>query len=173
MANISSAYGHIEITAKEPRKVAEAIDKILGPKRACYYTELDLNDIEEEKDGYLCTRFWGCGRWAFECNLNYFWDWCKNAKDGHKEDIDRKELAEAYEYLKSQDFELLFDFNDEEGGCQVLYEMIYWINHEAGKDAVYSGQRSVQEYEYSPENLVELGICESIDDAKEYCGYES
>ena len=162
MANISSAYGHIEIKMKGARELAELINKTLKPCE--YYTSIDLESPEDDEPDYFCSRFWGCGRWSFEANCERFWDWLKQGAEEQCEDL--------LEKIKQKDFEIILEFDDQEGGMGVLYEMTYVIKHKAGEDKVEGYIAEEEEYDYTPENMVELGIYDNIEDAREACGME-
>lgn len=161
MANCSSAYGHIEIKMDGAKEMAGLINNAITGD---YYTEIDVESPEEDKPDFLRARFWGIGRWAYEANCRYFWHWLKA---GAQED---KRCAKLFEKIKAKDFEIIFDFSDEEGGCQVLYEMVYSITHKAGEDDVVGKVCECHDYEYTPENLCRLGVYENINDAREACG---
>lgn len=162
MANCSSAYGHIEIKMKGAREMAELINKTLKP--VAYYTDVDLADPEDDEPNYFASRFWGIGRWAYEANCRNFWDWLKQGAE-------REKCLELFEKIKNKDFEIIFEFDDEEGGNAVLYEMVYRITHKAGEDRVEGVACEEHDYEYTPENLAKLGIYDGIESAKEACGY--
>lgn len=159
MANISSAYGQIEIKADEPKLVAELINKAL---RGCYYTEINIEHAYEE-DGTFTAEFWGEGRWAYEANCRYFWNWLKSGAE-------EKKCQDLFEKIKAKDFEIVFDFTDDEGGCGVLYTMTYKITHKAGADEVVGSVCDCHDYEYNPQNLTMLGVFDNIYDAREACG---
>lgn len=161
MANCSNAYGHIEIKMEGARKLAELMNKALKPY--AYNTDIDLDSPEDDEPNYFCSRFWGCGRWAYEANCRNFWEWLKNGVKEHH-------LEKEFEKIKNKDFEIVLEFNDEEGGFEVLYEMTYLIHHTAGKDEVRGEVAEEKNYDYTPENLAELGIYDNINDAKEACG---
>ena len=163
MANISSAYGHIEIKMKGARELAELINKTLKPCE--YYTSIDLESPEDDEPDYFCSRFWGCGRWSYEANCERFWDWLKQGAEEQK-------CEDLLEKIRQKDFEIILEFDDEEGGMGVLYEMTYVIKHKAGEDKVEGYIAEEEDYDYIPENLVELGLYDSIEDAQEACGIE-
>lgn len=148
MANYSNAYGHIEIKMEGARKLAELMNKALKPY--AYNTDIDIESPEDDEPDYFSSRFWGIGRWTYEANCRNFWEWLKNGVKEHH-------LEKEFEEIKNKDFEIILEFNDEEGGCAVLYEMLYRITHKKGEDKTTNEICSETDYDYTPENLVELG----------------
>lgn len=164
MANISSAFGTITITAEgKAKKLEWLIKETIGT--AYYYTE--LGDLEGDKDK-LEGNFCGCGRWAFTTNCEMFYEWIKH----DVENSDRQEVKEVWEELNDSDWEVMFDFKDEEGGMGVLYTAVCSVKHTKGSNTTEYNVYEIKDYDYAPENLVDLGVCENLSDAYEYMGIE-
>jgi len=177
MANISDAFGEIEFrvetTNVEDKKrliknMKKLFDEVMSSKEADYATDI-ANDFEVEM-GEKATEwigrggFQGYGRWAFECNCRYTYNWLKNGVERHPE------LKPLFEELNNYDWSIIYDFVDAEGGCAVLYEMIVEVAHKAGADEATEEIKYEEDYEYNAENLVKLNFYDSLEDAKETCG---
>lgn len=177
MANISSAYGTISFRAGKEQDGHIVYDKELTEKlikvfnhelgegsKAVYGTGIGKETWkhEEGSDGVWDTAtFYGTGRWAYEANIRYTYDWLKDTA-----------LKEEWAELNNCDWEILWDFNDEEAGCEVLYEMVAGIKHKAGEDKAEETIYSEDDYDYTPENLVKCGVYENLEDAYESMGLE-
>ena len=176
MANCSNTYGTIKISVgatneKEQKRLIKnffiLFDNVMSSKTACYFTDVEHWDYDTDEDGICGTgNFIGCGRWAFEANCRYTYDWLKQGVEKFPK------LQEMWDELNKYNWKINYDFTDEEGGCEVLYEMNCDIDHRAGEDKAYQSVRYVEDYDYNPENLVKLNIFDSIDDAKECLGIE-
>ena len=144
MANISSAFGQITIKAKS----IEAIKNLIilqkeFEKTSEYETNLnsfDLNEYQLEKDifenaiqtsdGYFIyeDNFNAYGRWSFESNVRRFLDSLEF------EDNDSEEIKKLKEQCQKEKYEIQFDINDEESGCQFICTAIASIHYEPEKD---------------------------------------
>ena len=174
MANISNAFGTITIrvgaTDKDEQKrliknFFVLFDNVMSSKTACYFTDVESWDYDEDEDGLCGTgNFIGCGRWSYEANCRYTFDWLKQGVEN------KPKLQEMLDEINKYNWTISYDFTDEEGGCEVLYEMACDIEHRAGEDKAYQNVRYEEDYDYNAENLVKLNILESIDEAKEYLG---
>lgn len=143
MANLSSAFGQITIKAKS----IEAIKNLIilqkeFEKTSCYETNLDsfkLNNHQLEKDikdnalhtdnNYFIyeDNFNATGRWSFESNVSWFLDSLEF------EDSDSEELRKLKEQCKNEKYEIHFDINDEENGCQFIVSAIASIHYDPKK----------------------------------------
>lgn len=177
MANVSDAFGEIEIRVKaktvdeEKRLIGnmkKLFDEVMSGKGGAYYsTEIEEFDCELGDGGILDWvgrgKFRGLGRWAFEANCRYTYGWLKHGVEVHKE------LEPLFNELNNYDWSITYDFVDAEGGCGVLYEMVAVVNHKQGEDRADMSVQYVDDYEYTPENLVKLNFYDNIDNAKEAC----
>lgn len=173
MANISDAYGDfmLKIVGKDMNETASlsALFKDYWKKTmcdgCCYYTEVyDWQSDVEDGDLVWRGQFNGCGRWTFEANCRNTFDWLKQGAE--KSD----ELRKAWEEINKHYWVVEYDFQDEEGGCGVLYTMGCYVEHQPNEDRALYSINYEDDYEYTPENLVELGFYGDIEDAKEACG---
>ena len=174
MANISDAFGEIEIRVKakdikeQQRLIGnmkKLFDEVMSTKTADYATDIGQDFKIEVGDKYTewvgHGEFQGYGRWAFEANCRYTYDWLKNG-------VERKpELKPLFDELNEHDWSITYDFSDSEGGCEVLYEMVYQVDHKAGEDSVVAEVKYEDDYDYNPENLVRLGFYDNLEDAEE------
>lgn len=163
MANCSSAFGTVRVKAdnKILKELAKYVQDVLGYEQACYYTGVDEWDYE---DGLASGFFIGCGRWAFEANCKNTYEWLSHGAERSEE------LAKTWAELNKHDWTIEYEFTDEEGGCQVLYEMECAVHHKAGEEKADMEVISVENYDYTAENLVMLGVYDDIEEAKEQCG---
>lgn len=169
MANCSDAYGDMVIKIKgetDEETVSllylfkEYWDKVMV-KDCSYYAEIFDWHTEWEDEGLVgYGQFNGCGRWAFEANCRFTYDWLKQGVERYPE------LKEDWERLNAHDWSVEYFFKDEEGGCEVLYEMDYLVEHYAGEDKAHNSIVSEEDYDYTPENLVKLGFYDNIEDAR-------
>lgn len=158
MANISDAFGTIDFSAKSIDDIKLLLSLFGLLEGYQYDTTLQIeDDIEEytsEKDGiytYTCY-FNGFGRWAYECNIEYCFEWLKD-------DCEREKRLEDYERLKDIYFALRYDFTDVECGCQVFYHAVIDVKHETGESLEDLKPITVSEenYDFTIQNLLEYG----------------
>ena len=122
MANLSDAFGNIEIKGSE--KVIESILRLFELSDAWEYnTSIDLESIEKPTDDDdTCTiNFYGTGRWCYENNIEFFFRW-----------VNDEITKEDRTLLEGSDFEIIFDFTDYEPGCEVFYEATEALRHKKG-----------------------------------------
>ena len=173
MANCSNAYGEITLWVKgkddndKTRLVSNFKKLIDGVLLNCgYYTEIAGFSIGKEENEVMGVGdFYGCGRWSYEANCRYFYDWLKQGVESEK-----PELKPLWEELNKHEWRVIFSFSDEEGGCEVLYEMVNEVWHKAGEDKAEYKIISENDYDYTAENLVRLGVYDCIEDAREVFG---
>jgi len=180
MANISSANGTItiEIAGRDEKKLLNDfkryIDLALANDNVCYSTVLDPVNFEIGEGGdeeignkfYAEDTFYGAGRWVYETNIELCYKWLEASKD------DNEETKKLWAELNKHNWRLTFDFVDEEGGNQVLYEAVAEVIHKANEDKAEVNFCSREDYDYTPENLVDLGVYETLEGAQEACGIE-
>lgn len=146
MANISSAYGKISVTASTKEDVDaifKKIDERLNNKYVEYFTNCDLQLLKYEvsEDGLVTgeTYFDGCGRWTFSNNIANFGRWMKHDA-----------------LLTALTWKICFEYKDEECGCDILYEAVDEINHEANEDLdeLIVNNIDCTNYDLNPYNLM-------------------
>ena len=174
MANISDAFGTITIWvgATEPKEqqrltnnFKKIFDEVMSGKTACYYTDISSWTIDKDDDGNGIVGvgdFNGCGRWAFEANCRYTYDWLKQGVEN------RPELKKLLDEINKYNWKISYEFADEEAGCEVLYEMNCDIDHRAGEDKAYQSIRYEEDFDYNAQNLVNLGFFDTLEEAEEY-----
>lgn len=120
MANLSDAFGNIEIKGSE--KVIESILRLFELSDAWEYnTSIDLESTEKPTDDTCTVNFFGTGRWCYENNIEFFFRWVND-------EITEEDRA----LLEDSDFEIIFDFTDYEPGCEVFYEATEALRHKKG-----------------------------------------
>lgn len=173
MANLSSAFGQITIKAKS----IEAIKNLIilqreFEKTSCYETNLNsfyLNENELNKqikehsiqtgDDYFVYKddFTATGRWSFESNVRWFLDSLEFS------DADSEQTRQLKEKCQNEFYEIHFDINDEESGCQFIQSAVATINYdpiEKEKDYTYD---VTTDYDYTIDNLIKLGFYDDGD----------
>ena len=159
MANISSAFGQITIKAKSTEAIKNLIILQEEFERTSHYeTELSafhLNEYElekdiienaiETKDGYFIyeDNFTASGRWSFESNVRWFLDSLEF------EDNDSKEIKKLKEQCQKEKYEIQFDINDEESGCQFICTAIASIHYDPEKDIKDYTYDVTSDYDYN------------------------
>lgn len=167
MANISDAFGTIVIVAEED--VAEKLARLIKTtqERVEYSTFIDYEkDISWYKtsEGYKFY-FNGNGRWTYYDNAKWLYGWIRHDvySEGREEfykrnGVDVEEMRRIFEDIQGADWKIQFDFADAEGGCAVLYRQLCMLEHEKGKDECIFYDQEYKEYDYTAENLRELGF---------------
>lgn len=171
MANISSAFGTITIKVEGGRPdIIEDFTYLFGEVLGggWYYTA--TNDWEYDGNEATAT-FDGCGRWTYQTNAEMTYEWIKNGIPRVKDETIRAELQSIWDELNQLDWSINYEFVDEECGNGVLYEQDCYVEHKAGEDEARYNEGNFTSYDYTPENLVELGFQDSIEEAKEYLGW--
>lgn len=189
MANLSDA--NIQIQATGCLKELLAYIDATNERQPIYHFVADGYTIKEKTDdnsGWIEGS--AVGRWAWDSNLeNYLsvnpeetpiWikayektEWTIESDEEYKkEQTARKKMREAYEALLKKIKEtkhacIEIYWTDYEGGCN------YFVEGEAYFDAVEGlSVNSIDQLDLTPENLVEYGHYDCIDDAKEDLGIE-
>lgn len=138
MANLSDAFGNIEIKGSE--KVIESILRLFGLSDAWEYnTSIDLESIEKPTDDTCTVNFYGTGRWCYENNIEFFFRL-----------VNDEITKEDRTLLEGSDFEIIFDFTDYEPGCEVFYEATEALRH---KKSVKLDETEYIQSEYSALDL--------------------
>lgn len=189
MANISSSFGTltIEVKAENAKKEKELIYKFkkyinLTLGKVCYSTYIEPNfkvyeggDTDFTSTGiYGQGSFLGVGRWSYEANVSRFYDWLKeDSVDNDEYNYHpTQEIKDLWAEINKHSWRITFDYTDEEGGNLVLYTKIEQVVHKAGEDKAEVLTLAEENYDYTPENLVDLDVYECIEDAREACGEE-
>lgn len=173
MANLSSAFGQITIKAKS----IEAIKNLIilqkeFEKNSCYETNLNsfnLNDHQLEKDiienaiqtgdDYFIYNddFTATGRWSFESNVRWFLDSLEIL------DKDSEQIKQLKEKCQNEFYEISFDINDEESGCQFIQSTVATIDYNPiTKERDYTYDVTTN-YDYTVDNLIKLGFYDDGD----------
>lgn len=168
MANISSAFGQIIIKAKSLEAIKNLIILQENFERTSHYetnlNSFDLNEYQLEKDivenaiqtsdGYFIyeDNFNASGRWSFESNVRWFLDSLEF------EDNDSEEIKKLKEQCQKEKYEIQFDINDEESGCQFIVSAFATIDYDPKNDIKDYTYDVIADYDYTVENLVKLGF---------------
>ena len=173
MANLSSAFGQITIKAKS----IEAIKNLIilqkeFEKNSCYETNLNsfyLNEHQLEKDiienaiqtgdDYFIYNddFTATGRWSFESNVRWFLDSLEIS------DEDSEQIKQLKEKCQNEFYEISFDINDEESGCQFIQSAVATIDYDPiTKERDYTYDVTTN-YDYTVDNLIKLGFYDDSD----------
>ena len=172
MANISSAFGTFKLFGVWNEEMIKNIN-ILREEWDSWYYGIHFH---EEFDVWMCEyNFHGSGRWSYSPNLEMLGVWTKS---DNKSDV-IKAYTELCVEMELRASYIEIDYADEEGGSGILYKATAEITAKDG-DFIYK-ETSYEPYEYTPENLVEVGFYDSMEDYHDsncdgecvYCGYES
>lgn len=183
MANLTSVYGTVTLTAKTKDDIVDLLYlHALSEKDTSYDTtiaehydsdptfenyesiENDIDnygmDIEETDDSYTITfHFTATGRNAFENNINWFFN-CLTT------DFDDDAILALQKNLKPQTIDLTFDYNEHDSANEWLIEQEIDLHYEDG-DVIMVTQHT-EEYDYTVENLILLDIYETGDIISEH-----
>ena len=173
MANLSSAFGQITIKAKS----IEAIKNLIilqkeFEKTSCYETNLnsfDLNKKQLEKDivenaiqtddDYFIYKdnFTATGRWSFESNVSWFLNSLEFLEN------DSEEIRKLKEKCQKEEYEIDFEINDEEPGCQFIVSAIASIDYDPSQNLKDYTYDITADYDHTVENLIKLGFYDNGD----------
>lgn len=173
MANLSSAFGQITIKAKS----IEAIKNLIilqneFEKTSCYETNLNsfhLNENELNKqikehsiqtgDDYFIYKddFTATGLWSFESNVRWFLDSLEFS------DADSEQTRQLKEKCQNEFYEIHFDINDEEFGCQFIQSAVAIIDYDPIKKEKDYTYDVTTDYDYTVDNLIKLGFYDDGD----------
>lgn len=135
MANISFAKGLL--TFEGSKIVQEAlVDVLVATERDVEYNVyFDEQKAREDlkKMDKLEISFSGSGRWSYHNNIEHLYQWI--TEDIRKGRIkgDKERIEDAWHFLETQDWMLIFDFDDCEPGLDVLYSEEVAIRHKKGE----------------------------------------
>ena len=185
MANISDAIGTVIVLAPskdDVLKLIRILNKYLsvGSYSQTIFEPLDTEQFEQyptfpnnEKnllEGFLMltgveTTFSGRGRWVFEENIKRMMGWITNSNSLEKADQN---------YLEATPWMLSYDYIDCESGCCVFYNQKSVLYHRPGDvltEVVYSDSYASEHIDYNFGNLMQYGLCNTVDEALDYIGY--
>ena len=183
MAHLSTAFGTVTITAKDPNILAQFLSLHLkSEEHADYGTTLtDINKLNiKEVQQYVKTNsypskpepnyysidltFSGTGCWSFISNINWFFSCLKNLdKQDHplkRNDIDPFYLEMA-QSLSKERLTANWHVTDSESGCDFIsvYDMEITWNPEKQEQVTLSETEEVST-DYTAENLIEYDFCD-------------
>ena len=178
MANLSTAFGTVTITAKNPNILAQFLSLHLkSEERACYNTtlteikKLDIKEIQQyvKKNSYssepdpnyysIKLNFSGTGRWSFDSNINWFFSYLKDLNK-HDHPLKRDNVDPLYlEMAQSLSKERLtanWHVTDSESGFDFIsiYDMEITWNPDKQEQVLLS-ETEESSTNYTAENLIE------------------
>lgn len=183
MANLSTAFGTVTITAKDPNILAQFLSLHLKSEEFVGYdtTLTDINKLNiKEVQQYVKTNsypskpepnyysidltFSGTGKWSFISNINWFFSCLKNF-DKHDYSLKRNNVEPIYlEIAQSLSKERLtanWHVTDSESGCDFIsvYDMEITWNPEKQEQVTLSEKDEIST-DYTAENLIEYDFCD-------------
>lgn len=178
MANLSTAFGTVTITAKDPNVLAQFLSLHLKSEEHAYYNttlteikKLDIKEIQQyvKKNSYpskpdpnyhsIKLTFSGTGRWSFVSNINWFFS-CLKDLDKHDHPLKRNNVDPLYlEMAQSLSKERLtanWHVTDSESGCDFIstYGMEITWNPDKQEQILLSETEEIST-NYTAENLIE------------------
>ena len=147
MANMSSAYGEIEVKGIDEKEVLKFWKIFEKTQESAWYGEF-LND--EPSEGYVQS-FMGCGRWVLNNNLDNFGRWAK-------QDLVRNDNIAELKWLEEREFTLHFDYDEYECGCEILQHESCDVVHtkNTSLDDCKLLNEDITEYDYNLYGLAKL-----------------
>lgn len=168
MANISSAYGTVTITADSDQAIRDLLSlHELTEDGATYQTEFESDcnvsfelHTTETEDGKrsLIMDFTGDGRWDITTNFDRFWIALFSEND------------ELTTKVKHQSYMVEFNYFDEETGCGFIAEGTYvtaWDTKTQQSSIILDTSDT---YEYTAENLIRFGFTDNAYDSESILG---
>lgn len=177
MANLSTAFGTVTITAKNPNILAQFLSLHLKSEEHAYYDttlteikKLDIKEIQQyvKKNSYssepdpnyysIKLNFSGTGRWSFVSNINWFFSYLKDFNK-HDHPLKRDNVDPLYlEMAQSLSKERLtanWHVTDSESGCDFIsvYDMEITWNPEKQEQVTLSETDEIST-DYTAENLI-------------------
>ena len=177
MANLSTAFGTVTITAKDPNILAQFLSLHLISEEYAYYgTTLNVNGLDiKEVQQYVKTNsypskpepnyysidltFSGTGRWSFISNINWFFSCLKNL-DEHDHPLKRNDIDPFYlemaQLLSKERLTANWHVTDSESGYDFIsvYDMEITWNPEKQEQVTLSETDEIST-DYTAENLIE------------------
>jgi hypothetical protein len=170
MANLSSAYGTFNLHGAWSYEMINNLN-ILKKEWADWYYWTNIED--EFNLNQRSNTFTGCGRWAYNSNLEILGESIERS--------DNSDTKNAYinlcALMESSGAYIEVNYTDEECGFNVLYTAT--AKFSATTDGFIYEETAYEGYDYTPDNLVQLGFYEDINsflenncwDDSESCGY--
>ena len=161
MANSSGINGQMVLDGRWTPSMIEKLNVVKSEWSNWYYYIILEDFVSEDQP----LPFTANGNWRFDATLDKLNDWTLGTN--------RNEIMIAYTLLCNEmlsdvdefnisNARMLLSFVEEEGGCMLLREATAEILCSASQ-GLYGIITSSVEFEYTKENLVKLGFCNSID----------
>lgn len=156
MANISDAYGTVTIKAATKGLFKDILKSYkMGQQDAYYKTTIKFASLQEAMKSIIFNEdteqfelklpFEGNGCWSFKNNINEFIPKLFNY-DGSKK-------------LSTHSFEVEFDFQDAEPGCNFVYEATIRVGYNAGEEKIYKETLDESDdVDFTASNLIIFGF---------------
>ena len=163
MANVSSAYGTVKITADNDQAIRDLLSLHELTEEPVYYqtefesdccADFEMHTQEIEGKRLLELSFTGDGRWDITSNFARFWDTLFS------------ENNELTTKVKQNSYPVQFDYFDEEAGCAFIAEGTYitqW-DAETQKSSIISDESET--YPYTAANLMRFGFTDEAYDSE-------
>jgi len=162
MANCSDVSGNMVLEGEWTPSMIRNLN-IVKSEWGRWHFFIRLDDFEEaDKE----VKFSAYGCWSFDANLEHIGEWTLAAG---KNDIERAynnlcaEMTNRINEVGVSDTRITLVFTEEEGGCGILREACAEIVCITGR-----GLRGItvsnENYPYTKENLVKLGLCDNTND---------
>ena len=183
MANLSTAFGTVTITAKTTDILAQFLSLHLKSEEFVSYgttltdiNKLNIKEVQQyvKKNSYpskpdpnyysIDLTFSGTGKWSFISNINWFFSCLKNF-DKHDYSLKRNDVEPIYlEIAQSLSKERLtanWHVTDSESGCDFIsvYDMEITWNPEKQEQVILSETKEIST-DYTAENLIEYDFCD-------------
>ena len=183
MANLSTAFGTVTITAKTTDILAQFLSLHLKSEEFVDYgttltdiNKLNIKEVQQyvKKNSYpskpdpnyysIDLTFSGTGCWSFVSNINWFFSCLKNF-DKHDYSLKRNDVEPIYlEIAQSLSKERLtanWHVTDSESGCDFIsvYDMEITWNPEKQEQVILSETKEIST-DYTAENLIEYDFCD-------------
>lgn len=183
MANLSTAFGTVTITAKTTDILAQFLSLHLKSQEHADYgttltdiNKLNIKEVQQyvKKNSYpskpdpnyysIDLTFSGTGCWSFVSNINWFFSCLKNF-DKHDYSLKRNDVEPIYlEIAQSLSKERLtanWHVTDSESGCDFIsvYDMEITWNPEKQEQVILSETKEIST-DYTAENLIEYDFCD-------------
>lgn len=155
MANMSSAYGEVEVKGIDKKEVMKFWEIFEKTQERAYYGEF-LND--EPSEGCVQS-FMGLGRWVLNNNLDNFGPWAK-------QNLVRNDNVAELKWLEEREFTLHFDYDEYECGFEILQHESCDVVHtkNTSLDECELLNEDVKTYDYNLYGLAKL----DFEDVSEY-----
>jgi hypothetical protein len=181
MANISSAYGKAKFIGNWEESFFNHFIKVfnehLGDEATEAYYTIDFQNADFEKKEAIIS---GTGRWSFTNNLNnmHWWAYNNHSASDEEKEAHTIEWNTLSGQMKLNKLSVEIEFSDEECGCEMLYRAkgkIFprLLRHgdlpqsalplPGAAWSLFYDEESCEDYEYTREYLVELGLYNSED----------